>query len=122
MTEEYGGPERREGYAELAAKLDQHVAEIELRFSRWFRAGLAIVAVIGLTSTIALIGFGYALREIQQQRRDVCESQNRRHDSTLKAVESAKFRTPETKQVTIKLINSLVPVQDCKKSVKSPLK
>jgi hypothetical protein len=121
MTNEYDGPERREGYAELAERLDEHADEISARFSRWFRAGLVAFAVIALLTAISLVGFAYALREIQQQRREICESQNRRHDNTISRVENSTFRSAETKRVTINLINALVPVQDCSE-IKSPLK
>jgi hypothetical protein len=120
MTDEYEGPERREGYAELADKLDGHVAEIEARFSRWFRAGLMIVTIIGLTSAVALVGFGFALREIQQQRREVCVSQNRRHDATLERLKTSGI-SPAGRQLTTNLVDALLPVQNCRK-IKSPLK
>lgn len=130
---DYDGPERREGYEELAAKLDAHALEIEKRFTKWFRAGLVIVAVIGLSSAIALFGFGYALREIQQQRRDVCNSQNNRHDNAIKQFrrEAARaiIENPELEnrirssfEGNLRIINALIPKQDCSKTTEQPLK
>jgi hypothetical protein len=121
MSEEYDGPERREGYAELAKRLDDHADEIAARFSRWFRAGLIAFAVIALTSAIALVGFGYALREIQQQRREICISQNRRHDNTINRLNNTDRFSPEGRKVTTELVDALVPVQNCSE-IKSPLK
>jgi hypothetical protein len=121
MSEEYDGPERREGYAELAQRLDEHANHISERFSRWFRLGLIAFAIIGVTSAIALVGFGYALREIQMQRREICESQNRRHDNTINRLNNTDRFSPEGRKVTTALVDALVPVQDCSK-IKSPLK
>lgn len=114
MSNDYEGPERREGYSELAEKLDAHADEIAARFSRWFRAGLVIISVIGLTSFGALIGFGYALREIQQQRKEICVSQNRRHDNTILRLGTSDF-DPERRRITIGLVDALLPRQNCNK-------
>lgn len=120
MANEYDGPERREGYAELAKRLDDHADHISERFSRWFKAGLVAFSIIALLTATALVGFGYALREIQQQRREICESQNRRHDATLERLKNSDI-SPAGKQLTTSLVDALLPVQNCSK-IKSPLK
>jgi DNA-binding Lrp family transcriptional regulator len=130
---EYDGPERRRGYEELAEELDKHVAEIERRFQKWFRAGLIIITVIGLSSAVALFGMGYAIREVQQQRREVCENQNTRHDNAVKQFrrEAAILlkRNPERArairiniEANLRILDALIPVQDCDKTVEQPLK
>lgn len=129
---EYDGPERREGYAELAQRLDDHADEIAARFSRWFRGGLIVIVMIGLSSCTALIGFGYAIKEIQQQRKEACESQNARHDAAIvqlheqttariKKRPEQTTRLLESQAVAINLIDALAPEQDCDETVQPPL-
>lgn len=129
---DYDGPERRRGYEQLAEELDKHVGEIEKRFQRWFRAGLLIVAVIGLTSFVGLFGFGYAIKEIQHQRKDACLSLNDRHDraveqlrdDTAKRIEESPDNAQDILDAqarAINLINALAPVQNCNKTVSPPL-
>jgi hypothetical protein len=133
LSDEYDGPERREGYEEIARKLDDHVSHIEDRFSKWFKMGLLAFGFIGITSAIALVGFGFALREIQQQRREVCQSQNRRHDAAVRqfrrlARDSIKQQPENAARIraavrgNLAIIDALVPVQNCDKTVREPLK
>lgn len=130
MTD-YDGPERRQGYEELAKRLDEHADHIAARFSKWFRAGLVAFAVMALGCGAALIGFAYALHEIQAQRRDVCETQNDRHDAVVRqfAIETTRLikQQPDQAQrirsntaANLRLINALAPKVDCEKRVQDP--
>lgn len=57
-------PDRRKNtYATLEAKVDEYFDEVEARLSRFFAKALFIFVVIGLTSAIALAGFGILLSE-----------------------------------------------------------
>ena len=107
----------------------------------FFRRIWAVIIVIGLTSTLALVGYGFALREIQQQRLEVCQAQNARHDNTIAAlktasdkdIEKAKKGLPTSQgkvaveeienrvKVTIGLIDALQPKQDCDEVVEQGL-
>lgn len=141
--------ERRKGYSELAETLNLHTAliqheleqhteliEIQIdehelavheRLRRFFSRALGAFAVLGVTSTIGLLGFGILLRQIQHQRYDVqyqiCTQQNERHDKTIaKLIEL----TPPTKEAqtrtkgTILLIDALQPyVSDCAKQART---
>lgn len=79
--------------------------ELEQRLNRFFIKALAAFAVIGLTSAIALLGFGLVLkaqarvsRQIQQQRYEslmiACESTNERHDNVIKKIDAAVAAVP----------------------------
>lgn len=59
---------RRHGYQELEKKLNQHVDEIEARFKKRYRGMLIAFSIIGLSSAIALVGFGIVLREQGRQQ------------------------------------------------------
>lgn len=137
MTEDLDGPERRKGYKELFEMLTEHTARIELRVSRFIFRGSIGFAVIGVSSAVALAGFGIVLREQQDQTdqikdtretvtRTVCEDTNDRNRNTSKRIielsdeamkklkteaerEDAKIR----RDSTLGLIDALVPVQDC---------
>lgn len=130
MTD-YDGPERRQGYEELAQRLDDHADHIAARFSKWFRAGLVAFSVMALSSFIALLGFAYALHEIQAQRREVCETQNNRHDAVIRqfAIEQRRLIKQQPDQAprirantaaNLRLINALAPKVDCDKRVQDP--
>jgi hypothetical protein len=125
----------QKGYKDLEDRLTAHAAEVQRRFHRWFIITLSAFAIIALSSTVGLIGFGVVLGkqgkttdEIQQQRRDFvrgsCTDQNRRHDDTsrrlLRAMRVAIRRNPERREqirqsseVSLGLIDSLVPKQNC---------
>lgn len=133
MSDDYDGPERRKGYEDLKQELDDHADAIALRFSRWFRGGLIAMSIMAVAVAISLIGFGYALNEIQDQRREVCESQNRRHDNTIKAFHAEEAlaikRNPQLEQrirassaANIRIINALLPKLNCDSRVQTPLK
>lgn len=130
------------GYNELKNKLQKVADTNEKRLHRWLIFGLIAFTIIGLSCTGALVGFGVLLgkqaqvgRSIQEQRRDAirknCEDQNRRHDRTLgrlakaekKAEKKAKTRKQKMKirngaEVSIGLIDTLAPHQNCKAVVR----
>lgn len=105
-------PDRRKNtYLALEAKVNEYFDEVEARLNRFFIKALFIFATIGLTSAIALLGFGLLLGDqrdtndklekqvqtnrrlglaIQDQRRnfisDSCREQNRRNRNAKKAL------------------------------------
>lgn len=79
--------------------------ELEQRLNRFFIKALAAFAVIGLTSAVALLGFGLVLKsqaktseKIQDQRYkalvDICRDQNHRHDDVIKKIDDAVAAVP----------------------------
>lgn len=128
------------GYKELEDKLNAHAEDIRKRFRRWLILGFVAFACVGLTSSVALVGFGYLLskqgettNEIQEQRkasiRASCEDQNTRHNSTTDGIRRAmRFaikqhpgraaQIKQNTQVSIGLIDLLAPYQDCVALVK----
>lgn len=124
-------PDRRQHtYEELENKLDAHTTAVEKRLHRFFSKALAIFAIIGITSAVALFGFSIVLGEVKKTRRefvlDTCHEQNRRHDKTiarLKAAAAASIkRSPEFKDEieagikdNLAIIDALAPKRNCKK-------
>jgi hypothetical protein len=128
------------GYHELADKIETHTRRVERRFRRWLIIGLTAFACIALTSSAALIGFGFLLAEqsnithqIQDQRKDSiraqCLDQNKRHDSTAfalhLAMKDAIKRDPHrareisrSSRVSLGLIDALAPHRNCEALVK----
>lgn len=130
------------GYRELENRLDAQARDIRERFHRWFLISLTAFAVVGLTSSIALVGFGLLLTkqgqftsDIQQQRRDTingqCLDQNNRHNDTVDrliraekvaekkaATLSAKLKIRNSVEVSLGLIDSLAPLRDCNEVVR----
>jgi hypothetical protein len=141
--EEEGFPpdRRKHGYKELEEKLDAHACEIKDQLATFIRRGLIAFGVIGLFTALALLGYGYLLREqhrttdlIQDQRRDSilrgCQDQNARHEKTLSVLDQViakvlKTKPPDgvKKQLAVSrannvlLIDALAPKQDCAKLV-----
>lgn len=106
---------RRGGYAELKGELRHFFVRI------W-----GVLIVIGLTSAVALAGFGYLLYERGKDDKQVCENQNTRHDNAIKALkigsdldqknapnEAARVEIRRRRDVTISLIDALTPKTDC---------
>lgn len=106
---------RRQGYDQLKAELHH-----------FFRLVWAVIIAIGVTSTLALVGYGFALREVQNQRREVCTMNNKRHDDTYAALtkeaaadeaarptEKGKAEVRRRRDVTLGLIDLLAPKVDC---------
>jgi hypothetical protein len=140
-------PDRRKhGYAELEAELEKHVSEIDHRFKKRYRGMLIAFATIGLTSFVALYGYGVVLhrqkeitRSIQTQRREsikkTCSDQNDRNRNTTRALikvaqpdidasktQAGKNELQRRRNVTLKLVNALQPTQDCDALVKKLVK
>lgn len=92
----------------------------------FFRRIWWIVILIGVTSTLGLVGYGFALAEIQSQRLEVCVDGNTRHDNTSaqlvklaaedeaqRKTEAAKAEVRRRRDVTLGLIDALAPHRDC---------
>lgn len=121
----------------LEEQLNQHAENLNKRLARFIRSGLFAFAMTGLLSAAAIVGFGFLLNEqgkqateIQNQRREAilrsCGELNQRHDETIKAFhevaeqESKKHperavQIKESTQGTLRLINALVPKQECQR-------
>jgi hypothetical protein len=106
---------RRQGYAALKSELHHFFKKI------W-----VVVILIGVTSVVGLVGYGFAIREIQNQRLDACEAQNERNMNTKAALnkeaakDEAKRKTEKGREevrrrrdVTLGLIDLLQPKLDC---------
>src|SRR4051794_16350564 len=124
----------QKGYKDLEDRLTGHANEVRNRFHRWFVVGLIAYSIIAITTAVAIAGFGLLLvkekntsAEIQKQRRDfvrgTCRDQNKRNDQTSrklnKAMKVAIKQHPERKveirqssEVSLGLINALVPKQN----------
>lgn len=127
-------PDRRENtYASLEKRVEECFEELGDRISRWLTRGLIIVSIIGSACTVALVGFGILLGQLRDTRKDftraVCESQNARHRDTISTFNTAKKdaikKHPEQKQAinenveaNLKIIDALVPIQNCEYLVK----
>jgi hypothetical protein len=112
---------RRQGYTQLKEELHH-----------FFKRIYIFVAIIGLTSTLGLVGYGFAIREIQNQRSEFCEGQNDRNANTRAALnteaqkdidaqttEAAKKEIERRRDVTLGLIDLLQPSLDCGKVVET---
>lgn len=120
-------PERRKGYQEIHKTVDERMLYLERQFKRWLTRGLAAFAIIGLTSTLALAGYGFVLREAANDRLEACENRNDRHDAAINALivgsntdiqnaptQAAKDEIKRRRDVTIGIINGVAPKVDCK--------
>lgn len=107
----------------LQTKFDELALATAKRIREFFVKALMAIAIIGLSSAIALFGFGIVLRElnstdnqIQNQRfntlYDICVDQNERHN---KAIGEAKKILPMRAHDTVfRLVDQLVPyIEDC---------
>lgn len=120
-------PDRREHtYEQLENRITECVDQIEDDLARWIRRGLFAFGIIAFFCVISMLGFGYVLGEIQNQRNEACTAQNRRHDTTLalfkKVADEAKQKNPDQAQqidegraANIAIINALQPKQNCDK-------
>lgn len=124
-------PDRRKHtYENLEKKLDKHLIFIENRFRRWLIGGLTAFSIIGITSAIALVGFGIILSELRETRelfvQSACETTNTNHEGAVTALrqgsdidianaptEAAKNEIRRRRDVTIALIDAIAPVEDC---------
>lgn len=147
MTEErrkLGLPDRRKNtYEELERKLVEEIKEITDWLRSLVRKGIIAISILGLACALALVGYGYLLRqqhkttdEIQSQRKEfvrrTCVDQNKRHDKTLRVlshiVDVAEHKHPELRKAyedsraqNLLLINALAPKQNCVVAVKAAI-
>lgn len=102
----------QQGYKELKDSLTRQSEKTEKRLHRWLVMGLIAFTVFGLTSSVALVGFGVLLKkqntltnqqssvtdEIQKQRynsfKDLCEDQNKRHNNVIGQIDEAVAAVP----------------------------
>jgi hypothetical protein len=118
-------PDRRKyTYAQLEEKIDEHADYLEQRLSRFFKRCLIVFAIIGISCTLAIAGYGIVLRAVQTQRRDACLAQNQRHDATLAALnkiinDAIRDNPKQAKEIrqsidaNVRLINALAPKVNC---------
>lgn len=100
------------------------------RFASLFKKALGSFAVIGITCTISLVGFGIVLSQLQQTRRefvrDSCNAQNDRHDNATNYIidianeQTRSAKSDEQRQAIQKslsewltLIDLQAPKQNC---------
>jgi hypothetical protein len=125
-TPESHAPERRKGYAEIKLTIDQRMGYLEQCFRRWLTRGLIAFAIIGLASTVALIGYGVVLRQAAHDRLEACENRNDRHDNAVNALivgsnediqnaptEAAKTEIKRRRDVTLAIIAGVAPKVVC---------
>lgn len=122
-----GLPDRRkQTYASLEKLIDDHAEYLDAKLSRWIKRGLAAFSVIAIGCVLGLLGYGFVLREIQNQRHEACQGQNDRHDHTviLFKTEAANLvkkhpeqasAVAESTAANLRIIDSLTPRQDCNK-------
>jgi len=129
-------PDRRKNtYEALSNRLDGHIRRIEDRLQHRLRGMLIAFSLIGVTSTLALIGFGFVLAEIQNQRYEVCTDNNTRatntkakltelaaEDEAQRKTEAGKAEVRRRRDVTLGLIDALQPTLDCDEVVETGLK
>lgn len=121
---------RKEDYAQLEKKIDERFDKLTERLARFITRALIAFAAIGLSSAIALFGFGLVLGKIKETRRDfvfdTCTAQNKKNDDTVKAFheEAEKMKKiypaqaaqiDQSVKSNLRLIDTLAPKQDCKK-------
>lgn len=117
---------RKQTYASLEERIDQHVDHIEAQLQRWIRRGLVAFSIIALACVLGLVGYGVVLREIQNQRHSACQAQNDRHDRTVflfhKESAAVVKKHPEQAQAirestaaNLRIIDALTPKQNCNK-------
>lgn len=128
---------RKNEYADLKRSIDTRADENDKRLSGFIRKTLVAFAILGIASTVSLIGFSIVLGKIQQERYDnvyqSCIQQNEQHDKTLKktdALLSPKHSKPgqeiqlaKTKIFVRLVVDELRPkVDDCKAYTKTRVK
>lgn len=107
-------------------QLNAYEMLIATRFQRFFRNALLAIAIIGITSGVAVAGLGYMFIERNQALITVCKNGNERHDNTINALvagsntdqqnaetEAAKMEIRRRRDVTISLIDAIAPKLDC---------
>lgn len=132
---------RQDDFEHLDEKIDDRFGVLTDRLAHFIKRAIVGFAIIGLTSALALAGYGYLLREqhkttneIQQQRKETilrsCTEQNGRHNATIKVLDKVlsdtvksnpklKAQVKDSRAQNLLLINALVPVQNCSQLVKA---
>jgi hypothetical protein len=142
---------RKNPDAHVDEKIDEEMEAVKHDLRRFFNWGIAILAIVGLTTAASIFGFGILLTEqgkqndkiasqqlqIQNQRRDAirntCEDQNTRHDNTVAKFEAAAqeetknhpeqaAQIQESIQANLQIIDALVPKQDCEALINQSVK
>lgn len=107
-------------------QVDEHAEEVEKRFEKFFKKALIAIAFVGITSTIALGGFGYVLVQQNNDRKEACQARNTRHDNAVNALivgsnldqqnattEASKVEIRRRRDVTLAIIDGVAPKVDC---------
>lgn len=118
--------ERRKDYKDVKLTIDERMRYVERCVRRWLIRGIVGFSLIGITSAIAILGYGYILREQHQAVVEACDNSNIRHDNAIKALkigsdidqenapnEAAKTEIRRRRDVTIGIINGIAPKIDC---------
>lgn len=118
--------ERRKDYKDVKLTIDERISYVENCIRRWITRGIVGFAIIGITSAIALLGYGYILREQHQAALELCKNANIRHDNAILALklgsdqdqanaanEAARAEIRRRRDVTIGIINGIAPKIDC---------
>lgn len=124
--EQFNEDRRTNLLAPVRDRFDEHVERIEGWLHMWCRRVLIGFAIIGLTSFVALAGFGYVLTQERQRVQELCEARNIRHDNAIIALkigsdedqakapnEAARAEIRRRRDVTISLIDNVQPKVDC---------
>jgi hypothetical protein len=120
------GVERRQDYKDVNLTIDERVSFVEQCVRRWIIRGIIGFAIIGITSTLAIAGYGYILREQHEAALELCKNANIRHDNAITALkvgsdldqknapnEAARAEIRRRRDVTIGIINGISPKIDC---------
>lgn len=89
--------------------LEYHATQITNRFTRFYKKALIAFAILGVTNTVALVGFGIVLdnqsdlsADIQQQRFDTlvqfCQDTNQRNAAVNKEINDAVLQQSDAEQ------------------------
>lgn len=121
---------RKEDFEQLNKRIDERFEKLTERLARFITKALIAFAIIGITSAVAIGGFGLVLGKIKDTRKDfvfdTCTAQNKRNSNTVKAFnEEAKRikkiypaqagQIDQSVKSNLRLINTLAPKQDCKR-------
>lgn len=89
-------------------------------FQRAYHIFVGSIAVLYL-ALVLLFVIGYVsnrnrVQEIQQNRVELCQDQNMRHDQAVIRVHNSGL-SPEGRQVTLSILDAIIPVRDCKNAL-----
>lgn len=107
-------------------QLNAYELLIATKFQRFYRNALIAIAVIGVSSGVALAGFAYVLVQQRNAVKEACANRNEQHDNAINSliegsdIDQQNALTEETKaeirrrrDVTIGLIDAVAPKRDC---------